>query len=141
MEAGVGTIEKLGGMTPEQLEEIQGIGPEMVEQIQDAVNAYYSQFEEPARRAKPAEPEAEPEAPAAAEAGGRGRGGGSGRTGGSGRAGGAGAGRRSRRQRRPEAQPIRKSPETAGTVWYDRRRGFPHSQSAGRSGPEGAARG
>ena len=43
---GVGTIEKLGGMTPEQLEEIPGIGPEMVEKIQEAVNAYYSQFEE-----------------------------------------------------------------------------------------------
>ena len=27
LEAGIGTIEKLGGMTPEQLEEIQGIGP------------------------------------------------------------------------------------------------------------------
>ena len=32
LDAGVGTIEKLGGMTPEQLEEIQGIGPDMVEQ-------------------------------------------------------------------------------------------------------------
>lgn len=44
--AGVGTIEKLGGMTPEQLEEIQDIGLEAVEAIQVAVNAYYSQFEE-----------------------------------------------------------------------------------------------
>ena len=56
LETGIGTIEKLGGMTPEQLEEIPGIGPEMVEQIQDSVNAYYSQFEDPAA-----------EAPAAAE--------------------------------------------------------------------------
>src|SRR5206468_5308399 len=31
VEASIGTIEKLGGMTPEQLEEIQGISPEMVE--------------------------------------------------------------------------------------------------------------
>jgi N utilization substance protein A len=46
LETGVGTIEKLGGMTPEQLEEIPGIGPELVEKIQEAVNAYYSQFEE-----------------------------------------------------------------------------------------------
>src|SRR5262249_5771103 len=38
--AGVGTIEKLGAMTPEQLEEIQDVGPEMVGSIQDAVNAY-----------------------------------------------------------------------------------------------------
>ena len=33
VEAGVGTIEKLGGMTPEQLEEIQGVGPDMIERI------------------------------------------------------------------------------------------------------------
>jgi N utilization substance protein A len=46
VEAGVGTIEKLGGMTPEQLDEIQ-IGPEVVEKIQEAVNAYYGQFESP----------------------------------------------------------------------------------------------
>jgi N utilization substance protein A len=45
MEAGVGTVEKLGGMTPEQLEEIPGIGDEMVEKIQDAVVSYYGQFE------------------------------------------------------------------------------------------------
>jgi N utilization substance protein A len=48
VESGVGTIEKLGGMTPEQLQEIQGIGPETIESIQQAVNAYYNQFEEPA---------------------------------------------------------------------------------------------
>ena len=46
LDAGVGTIEKLGNMTPEQLEEIQGIGDLNVEQIQAAVNAYYSQFED-----------------------------------------------------------------------------------------------
>jgi len=46
LDAGVGTIEKLGNMTPEQLEEIQGIGPLMVEQIRDAVNQYYGQFED-----------------------------------------------------------------------------------------------
>ena len=46
VEAGVGMIDKLGGMTPEQLEEIQGIGPDMVEQIQVSVNGYYSQFED-----------------------------------------------------------------------------------------------
>ncbi len=44
--AGVGTIERLGGMTPEQLEEIPGIEPDTVEQIGAVVNAYYSQFEE-----------------------------------------------------------------------------------------------
>ena len=46
VEAGIGAIDKLGSMTPEQLEEIPGIGPEMVETIQEAVNAYYNQFEE-----------------------------------------------------------------------------------------------
>src|SRR5690349_15071656 len=46
VEAGVGTVEKLGGMTPEELEEIPGIGVELVERIQETVNAYYSQFEE-----------------------------------------------------------------------------------------------
>ncbi len=46
MEAGVATVEKLGAMTPEQLEEIPGIEQEMVENIQSAVVAYYGQFEE-----------------------------------------------------------------------------------------------
>ena len=45
VEAGIATVEKLGSMTPEQLEDIQGIGPEMVERIQQAVNSYYGQFE------------------------------------------------------------------------------------------------
>jgi N utilization substance protein A len=44
--AGVGTIEKLGGMTPEELEAIQGVGPDMIERIFEAVNGYYGQFEE-----------------------------------------------------------------------------------------------
>ena len=45
-EAGIGTVEQLGAMTPEQLEEIPGIGPKLVERIQLAVNSYYQQFEE-----------------------------------------------------------------------------------------------
>jgi N utilization substance protein A len=44
---GVSTIEKLGAMTPEELEELQGIGAPAVERIRDAVNGYYSQFETP----------------------------------------------------------------------------------------------
>jgi len=54
VETGIGTIEKLGGMTPEELEEF---GAAMVEQIQESVNAYYSQFEDPAaaEAAAPAE--------------------------------------------------------------------------------------
>jgi N utilization substance protein A len=46
LESGVGTVEKLGSMTPEQLEEIPGIGPKTVEVIQVAVNSYYAQYEE-----------------------------------------------------------------------------------------------
>jgi len=45
VEAGVGSVEQLGAMTPEQLEEVEGIGPETVEAIQIAVNNYYAQFE------------------------------------------------------------------------------------------------
>ena len=44
-EAGVPTVERLGAMTPEQLEEIPGIGPKMIEKIQSAVVNYYGQFE------------------------------------------------------------------------------------------------
>jgi N utilization substance protein A len=62
IEAGIGTIEKLGGMTPEQLEEIQGIGAGGVEKIFECVNAYYAQFEQPAEA--PAEAAAEGEAAA-----------------------------------------------------------------------------
>src|SRR6266849_646149 len=45
MEGGVSTVERLGSMTPEELEEIPDIDPEMVEKIQLAVNSYYGQFE------------------------------------------------------------------------------------------------
>jgi N utilization substance protein A len=44
--AGVTTVEKLGAMTPEQLEEIPGIEQDMVENIQTAVVGYYGQFEQ-----------------------------------------------------------------------------------------------
>jgi N utilization substance protein A len=64
MEAGITTVEKLGAMTPEQLEEIPSIGKEIVESIQLAVNSYYNQFEE-AMEAPAAAPAA---AAAAAEA-------------------------------------------------------------------------
>ena len=62
-EAGIGTVEKLGSMTPEELEEIPGIGPKLVERIQNAVNGYYLQFEEvleesPAEGAAAVEPPA-----------------------------------------------------------------------------------
>ncbi len=65
IEGGVGTIEKLGGMTPEELEAISGLAP-AVQQIQQSVIAYYSQFEEPGQGDTAPEqhqPEAEPVAP------------------------------------------------------------------------------
>ncbi|MDQ6678153.1 MAG: transcription termination factor NusA [Acidobacteriota bacterium] len=43
--AGVGTVEKLGEMTPEQLQEIPGIEPDLVERIQLAVISFYGQFD------------------------------------------------------------------------------------------------
>jgi len=56
MESDIGTVEKLGGMTPEELEAIPGIGAEMVEIIQGAVMSYYGQFEsESEDEAAPAE--------------------------------------------------------------------------------------
>jgi transcription termination/antitermination protein NusA len=45
VEAGVGTVEKLGSMTPEELEAISGIEPKVVEKILIAINSYYGQFE------------------------------------------------------------------------------------------------
>ncbi len=43
--AGIATVEKLGSMTPEDLEAIPEIDPETVSEIQAAVNRYYGQFE------------------------------------------------------------------------------------------------
>ena len=46
VEADIATVEKLGGMTPEELEAVPGLDNESVPAIQSAVNSYYSQFEE-----------------------------------------------------------------------------------------------
>ncbi len=64
MAGGVPTVEKLGAMTPEQLEAIAGIGPE-VELIQQAVVSYYDQFESPmeGETVSDAAPEAAGDAP------------------------------------------------------------------------------
>jgi transcription termination/antitermination protein NusA len=43
--AGVGTVESLADMTPEQLEAIEGIGPKTVEKISIAVNNYFAGLE------------------------------------------------------------------------------------------------
>jgi N utilization substance protein A len=59
MAAGVPTVERLGSMTPEDLEAIEGVDPTMVEQIQLAVNNYYGQFEGSVAEEPKSEPENE----------------------------------------------------------------------------------
>jgi len=63
---GIGSIEQLADMTPEQLMEIDGIGEKMVEKIQLAVTAYFQNLE--AQQAADAEAAAVAEAEAAAAA-------------------------------------------------------------------------
>jgi transcription termination/antitermination protein NusA len=58
--AGVGSIEKVGSMTPEELETIEGIGPETVDQIAASVGSFYGSPVTPAPVAVE-EPVAEPE--------------------------------------------------------------------------------
>jgi N utilization substance protein A len=65
LESGVGTVEKLGSMTPEELEQIPDIELSTVERIQLAVNSYYSQFELAMESEEtPAAPQAEAAQPA-----------------------------------------------------------------------------
>ncbi len=66
LKGGVGTVERLGGMTPEELEQIQDIDSETIQVIGAAVNAYYNQVDAAAVSA-PAEATAEVEAAAPAE--------------------------------------------------------------------------
>ncbi len=68
VQGGISTVEKLGAMTPEELEEIPGIDEPAVEKIQEAVMGYYRQYEDqeeapgeaaaaqPAGEESPAEP-------------------------------------------------------------------------------------
>jgi N utilization substance protein A len=48
MQAGIATVEKLGGMTAEQLESEAGVDPSEMESVQAAVESYYAQFEQAA---------------------------------------------------------------------------------------------
>jgi len=59
IEGGVATVEKLGEMTPEEVQAIPGIESENVEPIQQAVLSYYGQFETPSDGIGPAEEVAE----------------------------------------------------------------------------------
>ena len=75
-EAGIGTVERLGSMTPEEIQSIPGITAKALESIQYSVNAYYGPYEDEIAPAAPAaeasasevsesvEPAAEPEVPA-----------------------------------------------------------------------------
>lgn len=53
--SGIGTVEKLGSMTPEDLAAIEGIEPDSVETIQSSVISYYQQFEAQAAPPPPQE--------------------------------------------------------------------------------------
>lgn len=46
IEGGVATVEKLGSMTPEELELLPGVDSDMIDKILMAVNSYYGQYEE-----------------------------------------------------------------------------------------------
>ncbi len=59
---GIGTVEKLGSMTPEELELIAGIDASVVETIGASVNAFYNHLDSPA-----GEPQVEEQAEVVAE--------------------------------------------------------------------------
>lgn len=49
----IGTVEKLGNMTPEELEAIEGIDEDAIARIQQAINSFYGQaYEQPAEPAE-----------------------------------------------------------------------------------------
>jgi transcription termination/antitermination protein NusA len=48
VEAGIGTIEQLGSMTPEDLAAIPGTTPDLIEELQTVVAGYYAAFEQAA---------------------------------------------------------------------------------------------
>jgi N utilization substance protein A len=43
--ADVSTVEKLGSLTPEELEQLPGVGEESIQSLYNAINGFYSQFE------------------------------------------------------------------------------------------------
>lgn len=61
--AEVGTVEKLGGLTPEELEQIPGVGEESIQNLYNAITGFYAQFEQateaPAEEVVPEEVAAE----------------------------------------------------------------------------------
>ena len=67
VEAGIGTVEQLGAMTPEQLEALPGLAQESIEQIQNSVSAYYGGYEQPASEIAVEAPAEEPAEPSPVE--------------------------------------------------------------------------
>ncbi len=67
LEAGITMVEKVGEMTPEQIEEVPGIGPKGVERIFASVNMFYGQYEPGEETASAGEGVVTEEAPAEAE--------------------------------------------------------------------------
>ena len=55
--AGIGTVERLGAMTPEELEAIPNIDEEVITQIQSAVVLFYGQYDEAQAEAVPSDAE------------------------------------------------------------------------------------
>jgi Helix-hairpin-helix domain len=55
--AGIGTVERLGSMTPEELEAIPGIDESIVSQIQSAVVSFYGEYDEQEAEVAPADAE------------------------------------------------------------------------------------
>ena len=66
--AGIGSVEKLGAMTPEELLEIEGISEEFLQQIGIAVNSWYQHQESQPQPAGGTEPPAGAAAPGAGAA-------------------------------------------------------------------------
>jgi transcription termination/antitermination protein NusA len=56
--AGIGTVERLGSMTPEELEAISGIDEEVVTGIQSSVVAFYGQYDNNESEEAPVDPAA-----------------------------------------------------------------------------------
>jgi transcription termination/antitermination protein NusA len=55
--ADIGTVERLGSMTPEELEAISGIDEEIVAQIQSSVVSFYGEYDAEQSELAPVEPE------------------------------------------------------------------------------------
>src|SRR5690348_18465893 len=55
--ADIGTVERLGSMTPEELETIPGIDEAVVSQIQSSVVSFYGQYDAEQSEVAPVEPE------------------------------------------------------------------------------------